>query len=188
MQALSSHLNRDELLALGFQQVGNHVRVSRKASFHQMSGTLGDHTRIDDFSVLTGAVHLGRYVHIAPFCFLGASAAPITLRDGSGLSSHCALYTASDSYQSNDLSNPTVPASLRHLTSGPITLGLGVIVGAHSTLLPNVTVGDAASIGAHCLVYRNIPEGAICVSGGRKIEITGQRDATKIRAALSRLA
>jgi len=180
-------LTRDELLTLGFTEVGAEVRVSRKASFHKTGGRIGHHVRIDDFCIITGTINLGNYIHIAPFCMLSGNAAPITMKDGSGLSSHCSLYTASDDYRADTLSNPSVPETYKHVTTGPITLGIGVLVGSHSVILPNVTIGDGASIGAQCLIYKPVPEGAIGVSGARKLEIVGQRDAGKIRGMIAQL-
>jgi len=175
-----------ELKALGLT-VGTNVRISRTVRFHGVKGRIGDHVRIDDYCVITGAIELGNYIHIAPFCLLIGSGGKIILRDGSGLSSHGALYTATDDYKASVLSNPLVPNALKKLRKGAVTLGQGVIVGSHSVILPKVKIGDGASVGAQALVYKNIPAGAICVSGARHIEITGYRDAKKIKSMLLRL-
>jgi len=178
-----SLLGTDELKALGFSRVGKNPHISRKVAFHKISGSIGHHVRIDDYCVITGHIVLGNYTHIAPFCLLSGTGAMITMHNCSGLSSHCSLYTASDDYRGNVLSNPTVPDDYKNVTRGPVTLGIGVIIGSHSVILPNVTIGDAASIGAQSILYKNIPEGAVCVSGVRRMDITGRRNVEKIRAA-----
>lgn len=46
----TSFYTNDELLDLGFQCVGSHVLISRKASLYGTKGMqIGDNVRIDDF-------------------------------------------------------------------------------------------------------------------------------------------
>jgi galactoside O-acetyltransferase len=66
------------------------------------------------------------------------------------------LYTKSDDYSGGFLTNPTVPARYKKLTSGTVTLGRHVIVGAGTVILPHVTVGDGASVGAMSLVTKTL--------------------------------
>jgi len=179
--------SRDELLSLGFSQVGEHCRVSRLASFHAIKGFLGHHVRIDDYTVLTGQVQFGSYIHIAPFCMLSGNAAPLVMKDCSGLSSHCAVYTASDDYRSATLSNPAVPDGYKNVITGPVLIGAGALIGSHSVILPSVTIGDGASVGAHCLIYKDVAAGAVCVSRSRGVDVVGQRDVGVIKALIGEL-
>jgi acetyltransferase-like isoleucine patch superfamily enzyme len=62
-------------------------------------------------------------------------------------------------------------------------IGQAVLIGAHSVILPGVTIGDAGSIGAMAVVTKSIAPGemarapaAVAVVGERK------RDAGKIMA------
>lgn len=43
---------------------------------------------------------------------------------------------------------------------GPVEIGKNVMIGANCTILPGVTIGDGAVIGAHSLVNRDVPAGA----------------------------
>jgi acetyltransferase-like isoleucine patch superfamily enzyme len=45
----------------------------------------------------------------------------------------------------------------------PVVIGKGVWIGANSTILPGVTIGDSAVVGAGSVVTRDIPSGAIAV-------------------------
>ncbi|UHD18705.1 acyltransferase [Thiocapsa bogorovii] len=47
--------------------------------------------------------------------------------------------------------------------SSPITIGRQAWIGRGVTLLPGVTIGDAAVIGANAVVTRDIPAGAVAV-------------------------
>jgi len=44
---------------------------------------------------------------------------------------------------------------------GPVEIGANVMIGANSTVLPGVRIGDGAVIGAGSLVNRDIPPGAL---------------------------
>ena len=56
----TSFYTNDELLDLGFQCVGSHVLISRKASLYGTKGMqIGDNVRIDDFCILSGEITLG---------------------------------------------------------------------------------------------------------------------------------
>ena len=45
----------------------------------------------------------------------------------------------------------------------PVVIGKGVWIGANATILPGVTIGDFAVVGAGSVVTRSIPAGAIAV-------------------------
>jgi len=45
--------------------------------------------------------------------------------------------------------------------TGPVHIGKNVLVGANTTILPGVTIGDGARIGAMSLVNRDIPPGVL---------------------------
>lgn len=48
-------LSRQDLLVMGFRFVGENVRISNKASIYDAASiAIGDHSRIDDFCVISG--------------------------------------------------------------------------------------------------------------------------------------
>ena len=51
----------------------------------------------------------------------------------------------------------------------PILVGNGVWIGARATLMPGVTVGDGAIIGAGSLVTRDVPSNVLCVGVPAKV-------------------
>lgn len=53
------------------------------------------------------------------------------------------------------------PVTLENLKK-PVRIGRRVWCGANVTILPGVTIGDSAVIGAGSLVTKDIPSGAIC--------------------------
>jgi galactoside O-acetyltransferase len=152
------YLTKRDLSRLGFKSLGEHVRISSKASiYHPERISIGSNVRIDDFALLSAGemgIEIGSYVHIAAYCGLFGNER-ITLSDYSGLSSKVCIYSASDDYSGNALTNPTTPADLRNPIVAPVHLGRHVIVGAGATILPGVTLADGCAVGAHSLVTKS---------------------------------
>jgi acetyltransferase-like isoleucine patch superfamily enzyme len=66
---------------------------------------------------------------------------------------------------SGDLNDcdPSVPPSLRPLSSKPVTIGNRVWLGEFVSVLPGVTIGEGTIIGANSVVSKNIPANVIAV-------------------------
>ncbi|WP_019603189.1 acyltransferase [Teredinibacter turnerae] len=156
-----SYLTREQLEQLGLKEVGANVKISAKASLYNCGRiSIGSNVRIDDFCVLSageGGIDIGSYVHVAVNCLL-VGAAKVTLGDFSGISSRVAIYSSSDDYSGNSLTNPTVPDEYTDRSHGDVTLGRHAIVGAGSVILPGVSIGDGAAVGALSLVTKNCEE------------------------------
>ena len=56
------------------------------------------------------------------------------------------------------MTNPTVHEEYTSEEVGGVTLGRHVIIGANSVILPGVTIGDGAAVGALSLVTKNLGE------------------------------
>jgi dTDP-4-amino-4,6-dideoxy-D-glucose acyltransferase len=151
-------LTRDQILAMGFAQIGEHVLISDKASFYGVEHIrLGDHVRIDDFCVLSagaGGIEVGNYIHVAVACVLVGSE-KISLRDFSGLASRVTIYSSSDDYSGASMTNPMVPPEFTDVTHAPVTLGSHVIVGSGSVILPGVTLEEGVAVGALSVIRRD---------------------------------
>lgn len=153
-----AHLDEAQLRALGFAQVGQGVKISPLASFHNPAAIhLGDHVRIDDFCVLSagsGGIHIGRNVHIgAGSTLIGAGR--ITLGDFSNISSRVAIYSSNDDYSGEWMSNPTVPSEFTHAEHAPVLVGRHCIVACGAVVLPGVVLGEGVVIGALSLVKQS---------------------------------
>lgn len=153
-----AYLTRNEITGMGFKHVGENARLSGKASYYNCENiSIGNNVRIDDFVVLSageGGIEIGSYVHIAAFCSL-IGAEKITMENFSGLSSRVSVYSSSDDYSGEFMTNPTVPSDFTNVTSGPVIIGRHVIVGAGSTILPNVVLEEGVAVGALSLVSKN---------------------------------
>jgi dTDP-4-amino-4,6-dideoxy-D-glucose acyltransferase len=167
---------------LGLRRIGSDVQIDRDARFFRPENiTIGDHVRIDAQVVISAShpVTIGDYVHLAVGAKIFASGGSVRLESLCTLSGDVKLYTASDDYTGGSLTNPTVPASFKELTHGPIVVGRHVIVGAGSVVLPGVTLAEGAAVGALSLVKSDVPEGAV-VAGIPARQIA-TRDVARLR-------
>ena len=161
----TSFYNRDELVDIGFRSFGENVLISRKASFYQPELIeIGNNVRIDDFCVLSGKVTIGNNVHIAVYSGLFGSKKGIIIADYANISSRVCIYAISDDYSGMSLTNPMIPDHYKCLEEKEVIIEKHVIVGTGSTVLPGVTIGEGAAIGAMSLVKHNV-EGWIIYAG-----------------------
>ena len=150
---MNGRLSREELLNLGFQHLGEDVIISDTAKFYGASNmTIGNHVRIDDYSIFVGKIEIGSYVHIGAFASLHASSGSIKIHDFSGISSRVTIYAASDDFSGNYMMGYGVPNSFRHTISSNVIISSFCHVGTGSTLLPGAKMSEGSVIGAMSLV------------------------------------
>ena len=144
-----------------FRSIGENVLISRKASFYGVSGiSIGNNVRIDDFCVLTsgrGGIQIGNYVHLAFYALLQGQG-KIILEDFSGLAARVSVYSSSDDYFGEHMSNPTIPSQFIGEVCGDVTLCKHVLVGSGTVILPGVTLKEGAAVGALSLVNKDCEE------------------------------
>ena len=177
----------EELLALGCTSVGRKVHVSRLARFYGFRGTIADHVRIDDFCILKGRVDIGSFVHISAYCMISGVGGHVRVGDFSTTAAYVAIYTATDDYSSSLLTNSLVPSDLKKGISGDVVVGQGVLIGAHSIVLPNTVIEEYATLGAFCLGNMHFERGSVYVAGGGRPRHVGQRDLPALEKAAAEL-
>jgi len=87
---------------------------------------------------------LGYKTDIGAFTYINACNG-VTIEDEVQIGSHCSIYSASTIDNKN----------------GPIMLKKRCKIGSHSTIMPGVTIGKNAIVGAHSFVNKNIPDNAV---------------------------
>lgn len=157
--------------------IGRTVRIRYPELVH-----IGDHCIIDDFTYISTALHLTRFVHIAAGCkLIGGRKCTVTMGEFSTLAPNVVLSAGSDDYRAG-LATPFVPEKYKgKVEYGDIVIGRHCIVGTSTVVLPGVTFGDGASVGALSLVKRNLK--AWRLSAGIPARDIGKRDKTGILAA-----
>ncbi|WP_179320280.1 acyltransferase [Winogradskyella helgolandensis] len=149
-----------ELKSLGFKSLGINVKIAKNCLIVGIPNiSIGNNVIIDSFcSIIApgdGYLNIGSYVHIASYCHLLASDG-IDLMDFSGLSQGVKIYSKTDDYSGNSLTNPTIPNTYKTMKKGRVKLGKHTIIGAGCVILPNVVIGEGTSVGALSLVGSNL--------------------------------
>lgn len=97
-------------------------------------------------------LRLGYKTDIGAFTYINAKHG-VTIEDQVQVGSHCAVYSIST------IDNKT----------GPVLLKKNCRIGSHSTIMPGVTVGENAVVGAHSFVNKDVPDNAVVVGVPAKI-------------------
>ena len=153
-----SFYSEDELPQLGLGAFGQRVRISRRASFYNPAAIrLGDNVRIDDFAILSGGqgITIGSHVHLGAYTALYGGGR-ITMDDFTGLSPRSTIFSETDDVSGASLTNPTIPRRYKPtLHTAPVRLRCHSAMGANSTIMPGVELGEGAVVGAHSLAMKS---------------------------------
>ncbi len=157
-----AYYTKEELNQLGFKHIGKNVKISDKAAIydhHLIS--INDHSRIDDFCVVSGHVSIGKHIHITPQCLIAGGEKGIVLEDYTTLAYGVKVFSQSDDYSGMTMANSTIPVKYKNEFKKAVTLKQHSIVGAGSVIMPGVTLDTGTSIGAMSLVLEDTSEWSI---------------------------
>lgn len=106
-------------------------------------------------------VSIGEYTHITCAQYIEI---------GDGLLTGRFVLITDNGHGKSSADEISIPPILRPLHSnGPIKIGNNVWIGDKATILPNVTIGDGAIIGANAVVTKNVPAYTIVAGCPAKI-------------------
>lgn len=111
---------------------------------------IGDNVIIDDYTLISGNIKIGNYVHIASGCTLQASKAMISIGSFTGISSGSRIYAVTSNYLIPCLDMPCIPEEF-----------------SYGAIYENTTISNYVLIGANCVVLNGvyIPEGVAFGAG-----------------------
>jgi galactoside O-acetyltransferase len=145
----------------GFRSIGYNVKIAKNCTIVGLNNiSIGNNVIIDSFCTIVAKgskeLIIGSYVHIGSYCLLSAGDG-IEIQDFCGLSQGVKIYSRSDDYSGEYLTNPTIPEKFTGVQGGLVVLKPHVIIGSGSVILPNVEIGEGTSVGALSIVTRNLP-------------------------------
>lgn len=153
---MDSFYSIDELQSIGFKSVGKNVFISKKASIYGATEMiLGNCVRIDDFCILSGHIEIGNYIHIAAYTALYGGTDGIFIDDFANLSSRVCVYSISDDYSGESMTNPMVPEEYKMVQSAPVRIKRHVIIGSTSVVMPGTVLEEGSSFGAFSFINKN---------------------------------
>ncbi len=174
-----SFLDAAELKALGLAGYGKNVLISNKCSIYGAARIeFGDNVRVDDFCILSagdGGIKIGSYIHIAVYSSL-IGRGEIRVSDFSNISSRVSIYSSNDDYSGAHMTNPMVDEQFTGVNHQPVFIGRHTIIGSGSIVLPGVTIGEGAAIGALSLVNRDCKAFGIYIGAPAKLKGERRRD------------
>jgi acetyltransferase-like isoleucine patch superfamily enzyme len=97
-------------------------------------------------------LELGRMTDIGAFTYINAKFG-VVIEDYVQVGSHCSIYSVS-----------TIDDK-----KGKVVLHTNCRIGSHSVIMPGVTIGENAIVGAHSFVNRDIP--ANCTAVGTPVKV-----------------
>jgi galactoside O-acetyltransferase len=154
------YYNSKQLKRMGFSSVGENSIVSKRVEIQDTSRiSIGNNVRIDAFTTITtgenGFLNIGSNIHIADRVRLLA-AGGIILKDFSALATGSCVLSSSDDYSGMNLIGPMTPKGSTRGTYGLVTFEKYSVVGTHTVVFPNVTLGEGCAVGACSLVNHSL--------------------------------
>jgi galactoside O-acetyltransferase len=158
---MKSFYSNEELKNIGFKTIGGNVKLSRKVSIYNANNiSIGSNVRIDDFCLLSGNITIKNNIHISAFSALYGGG-EIIMEDYSGISPRCTLLSATDDFSGNFMIGPQNDIELTNVFKGTIKLNKFSQLGANTTVLGDVEIGEGAITGVMTFVKEDLSEWGI---------------------------
>ena len=101
-----------------------------------------------------GLIRLGDRAYIGPYSYLGSAHHRLEIGEDTMIGAGCYLITENHVTTQKD-----IPYRKQGFVGGDVFIGSNVWLGCHVTILPGVSIGDHAIVGAGAVVTKNIPPG-----------------------------
>jgi acetyltransferase-like isoleucine patch superfamily enzyme len=157
-------------------RIGRFARIGSASFLDAETIEIGEDAKISE-QVFVGGLsspqshfHLGARTTVMQHTFINV-ARPVTIGDDTGIGGKCTIFTHG-SWQ-NMLDG--YPVSF-----APVSIGNNVWIPWQVFIMPGVTIGDGATIGASSLVTRDIPAGALAVGSPAKVMRNADQYPTKL--------
>lgn len=133
---------------------------------------IGDGTRIWQFVVILKEATIGENCNICSHCLIENKVVignRVTIKSGVQIWDGITLEDDVFIGPNVTFTNDRYPRSKQYLDQYPATLiKSGASIGANATILPGITIGEMAMIGAGAVVTKNIPDGELWLGNPAK--------------------
>lgn len=153
-----------------FNSCGDDVFIHESAIFkHPQLCNIGSHVAIDNGVTVSTILNIGDYVHIAPYVTtIGGKTTKVTFEDFSFCAAGTKIVTGSEDYTGEGLVGPTIPVEMRKLILNDITFKKFSGCGVNCSIMPGVTFGEGAILGANSLAVKDLEPWTIYVGSPAK--------------------
>lgn len=138
----------------------------KSADIRKLLSEITGTTIPDNTEVLTPfTTDFGKNLHLGPGVFINAGChfqdqGGITIEEGALVGHNVVIAT---------LNHGLHPSERQILLPAPVRIGKGAWIGSNATILPSVTIGEHAVIGAGSVVTRDIPAYAVAVGSPARV-------------------
>jgi acetyltransferase-like isoleucine patch superfamily enzyme len=103
-----------------------------------------------------GAISIGRRVHIAEDVLI-SGAGHVKIGDYAAIARGASIYSHSEAIAGGKrLSGPMIPERQKGMKTAPVEIRKDALVGVNAVILPGVTIGQGAVVGANSMVNRDV--------------------------------
>ena len=114
-------------------------------------------------------LRIGNDVHLHAFTYIFAGGG-VTIGDGTMISANCSISSVTHPKNSGERHRHDVtPDDRAEPLCRPVVIGRNVWLGMGAIILPGVTVGDHAIIGAGAVVTKDVPEKTVVVGNPARV-------------------
>lgn len=157
--------NSEDLRNAGFKSIGDNVLVEKNCTVIGFENIeIGNNVRIDGYTSIiapdNGYMKIGSYIHIGAYSFFSAGSG-IVLEDFVGISQGVKVYSRTDDFSGEFMTNPMVDPKFTNIRKKETILKKHSIIGSSSIVLPGANFGTGASVGANSLVTNELDEWSI---------------------------
>ncbi len=133
------------------------VRVHGNLSRLEQQLVLGKGVHLDHGTIIwigdeQGSIQLADQVYVGPYAFLGTYNHKLQIGENSMIGANCYVITENHGKQRGD-----IPFKQQNYDGSDVVIGRNVWLGCHVTVLPGISIGDNAIVGAGAVVTKNIP-------------------------------
>lgn len=148
----------------------NRIRIGEDCRFG-LKTVLFAHNQYNGFQV-DGHIEIGDHCLFGDFINISSIN---SIKIGDNLLTGRWVTITDHAHGNSSFSQLNIPPNHRPLVSnGPVVIGKNVWIGDKATILPNVTIGDGAIIGANAVVTKDVPSYSIAVGNPATIKSTSR--------------
>ncbi len=148
-----AHIRSHSVIYAG-NRIGKNFQTGNKVNIRELN-QIGDNVSVGTLSVIEHHVRIGDNVRIHSQVFIPEYS---ILEDEAWLGPNVVLTNAK---------YPRSPAAKEHL-KGPV-IKRGAKIGANATILPGITIGVDALVGAGSVVVHDVPDGAVVAGNPARV-------------------